>query len=66
MCPISNSGLFRLPVRAIEIIAVFLREARAMRIRVTFASILWGAREKHLILRYIFETQTEEDIHKAR
>ena len=59
-------GFFRLPARAIESIVVFLREARAMRIRVTFPSILWGAREKHLIRRYIFETRTEEDIQKAR
>ena len=66
MCPISNSGFFRLPARAIESIVVHLREAKAMRIRVTFPSVLWGAREKHLILHYIFETRTEEDATKAR
>ena len=59
-------GFFRLPARAIESIVVFLREARAMLIRVTFPSVLWGAREKNLILHYIFETRTEEDIQKAR
>ena len=39
-------GFFRLPARAIESIVVFLREARAMLIRVTFPSVLWEHEKK--------------------